>query len=523
MLDTVLNWVLRAALLAFGAGALIALLRWMGQAIRERRERWAIRLAIGMLIFAAIYAFGHARLVMKADELEEGRMAWRRFGDPREAERSRGEVRGWIMDCTNEPANALARYGVRDGEVQRVYPLGEGGANLIGGGADDDKRDYTVERVFAKHLRKPLNFAEQGELHPVGTDLQLTLCSAPTRRAWSLLQQTGLNGAVIVQDVNTGALVAYASTGGADEPPFGIKRYAPPGSVFKLALAALWWENGLPETQMPCPSEIQVGRARIRNFESSSYPSLQVPREMLRYSCNTAAVQMANFARQRLGADAFHDTYKRFGFLTYSEGPPSAAEPGFWNTDNQAWAERMTPPPSRVRFLRRFNQHEWGQIAIGQGPVDVTPLAVSRFIQAIGNGGVMLPPTIEADRLDDLPEGTRVMKQTTSQKLMQSMLLVVDSGTAASANPRLAGTGWDMGGKTGSADVAGRPRADGWFAGLMFDPQRRPRYTVVVYLQAGAPGGRIPAAIGAEMTRFMASQARAQEQGENAAETRRDD
>jgi hypothetical protein len=522
VLETALNWVLRAALLAFGAGALIALLRWMGQAIRERRERWAIRLAIGMLMFAAIYAFGHARMLMQAEELEEGRMAWRRFGDPRESERNRGEVRGWIMDCTNEPANALARYGVRDGEVQRVYPLGEGGANLIGAGGDDD-RDYTVERVFARHLRKPLNFAEQGQLHPVGTDLQLTICSAPMRRAWSLLQQTGLNGAIIVQDVNTGALVAYAATGKADEPPFGIKRYAPPGSVFKLALAALWWDNNLPDMQMGCPSEIQVGRARIRNFESSSYPSLQVPREMLRYSCNTAAVQMANYARQRLGPEAFHDAYKRFGFLTYSEGPPSAAEKGFWNTENEAWAERMTPPPSRVRLLQRFNQHEWGQIAIGQGPVDVTPLSVSRFIQAIGNGGMMLPPTIEADRLNDLPEGTRVMKQTTSQKLMQSMLLVVDSGTAASAQPRLAGTGWDMGGKTGSADVAGRPRADGWFAGLMFDPERRPRYTVVVYLQSGAPGGRIPAAIGAEMTRFMASQARAQDRGEDQAAARKED
>jgi hypothetical protein len=174
VLETALNWVLRAALLAFGAGALIALLRWMSQAIRERRERWAIRLAIGMLMFAAIYAFGHARMLMQADELEEGRMAWRRFGDPRESERNRGEVRGWIMDCTNEPANALARYGVRDGEVQRVYPLGEGGANLIGAGGDDD-RDYTVERVFARHLRKPLSFAEQGQLHPVGTVLQLTI------------------------------------------------------------------------------------------------------------------------------------------------------------------------------------------------------------------------------------------------------------------------------------------------------------------------------------------------------------
>lgn len=505
MLDTVLDWILRGVVIAFGVGALVALARWLRAAIRERRERWAIRLAIGMLLLSGLYAWGHARILWNAEALEDGRMAWRRYGDPREAERNRAELRGWIYDCTGTDANALARYGIRDGEVQRVHPLGEAGANLIGGGADAGERDFTVERLFASHLREPRNFAELSELHPVGTDLRLTLCAAPTRRAWELLEATGMEGAVIIQDVRTGALIAYAATGDVEDTPVGIKRYAPPGSVFKLALAALWWENDLGDVEMPCPSQIQVGRARIRNFESSSHESLTVPHEMLRYSCNTAAVQMALTARERLGQDAFHDAYQRFGFLTYGEGLPATPEPGFWNTANERWAERMTPPPARVRILDRFSPHEWGQIAIGQGPVDVTPLAVSRFIQAIGNGGVMMPPTLEAARLDELPEGKRVMSANTTQRLMQSMLTVVDSGTARSASPLLASTPWDLGGKTGSADVAGRPRADGWFAGLMFGPDNRPQYTVVVYLQAGAPGGRLPAGIAAQMTRFMAS------------------
>ncbi|HEV2130759.1 MAG TPA: penicillin-binding transpeptidase domain-containing protein [Longimicrobiaceae bacterium] len=504
MLDTVLNWVLRAALLAFGAGALIALLRWMGQAIRERRERWAIRLAIGMLIFAAIYAFGHARMLMQAEELEEGRMAWRRFGDPRESERNRGEVRGWIMDCTNEPANALARYGVRDGEVQRVYPLGEGGANLIGAGGDDD-RDYTVERVFARHLRKPLNFAEQGELHPVGTDLQLTLCTAPTRRAWSLLQQTGLNGAIIVQDVNTGALVAYASTGGADEPPFGIKRYAPPGSVFKLALASLWYESNLPDdAPIPCPPSIQVTpRATISNFGGIGYGTVIGPEGMLIPSCNTAAVRMALDMRERLGTEAFERAYRSYGFIPYGETPPPAGERDFWSTTSTAWERRMSPPPSRIRLSEQTGPAEWAQLSIGQGPVDVTVIGVSRFVQAIGNGGVMLRPTLEWERTERPQEVGRVMRPETAQKLQQAMLAVVERGTARSVAPRVRGTGWQLGGKTGTAQVAGAPD-DGWFAGLMFGPEGEPRYSVVVYLQRGGPGGGQPAAIAAEMLRFLA-------------------
>jgi cell division protein FtsI/penicillin-binding protein 2 len=209
--------------------------------------------------------------------------------------------------------------------------------------------------------------------------------------------------------------------------------------------------------------------------------------------------------RERLGVEAWRDAYQRFGFVTYSDKPPAPDET-FWNTENGAWNERMTPPPVRVRFASRFSQHEWGQIAIGQGPVDVTPMAVSRFMQAIGNSGVMLPPTLEWEQLEKRGEGQRIMKETTSQKLQVAMLTVVDSGTAQSAKPRLAGTGWDMGGKTGTADVAGAPRPDAWFAGLMYGPDGRARYTVVVYLQRGGQGGRIAAPIAGEMTRIMSQQ-----------------
>ncbi|MBW3570785.1 MAG: hypothetical protein KY467_06750 [Gemmatimonadetes bacterium] len=506
MLETVLNWILRGVVIAFGAGALIALARWVRAAIRERRERWAIRLALGMLVLAALYAWGHARLLWNAEEITEGRMAWRRWGDPREAERARGDVRGWILDCTGEDERALARYGLRDGEVQRVYPLGEAGANLVGGGRGAEDRDYTVERLFASRLREPRTFGEQSELHAVGTDLRLTLCAAPTRAAYQLLDATNLKGAIIVQDVQTGSLIAYAASGGPEDPPFGIKRYAPPGSVFKLAVAALWWESGLPDTRMPCPPSIQTGNARIRNFESHEYASISIPTGMLRVSCNTAAVRMALEMRERLGVDAFRDAYQRFGFVTYGEGPPSAAEPDFWNTGNPAWARRMTPPPVRVRFAPRFTAHEWGQIAIGQGPVDVTPLAISRFLQAIGNGGVMLPPTLEWDQLEERGAGRRIMKETTARNLQEAMLTVVDSGTAQLAKARFANTGWDLGGKTGTADVANAPRPDAWFAGLMYGPDGRARYTIVVYLQRGGQGGRAPATIAGEMTKFMAQQ-----------------
>jgi cell division protein FtsI/penicillin-binding protein 2 len=76
-------------------------------------------------------------------------------------------------------------------------------------------------------------------------------------------------------------------------------------------------------------------------------------------------------------------------------------------------------------------------------------------------------------------------------------------GTAARARSLLRGFDWDMIGKTGTAEVAGRPD-DGWFAGLALGPDDRPRYTVVVYLQGGGPGGRMPAGVAAQMVRVLA-------------------
>ncbi|HEX8672088.1 MAG TPA: penicillin-binding transpeptidase domain-containing protein [Longimicrobium sp.] len=505
MLDTILNLGLRALYLLFGVGAFLAILRWSYTAVREKRERWAVFLAFGMLLLAGVYTAGHALILMNREQIEEGRERYSRFGDPRASEMNRGDLKGWILDCTGKDANALARYGMRDGEVQRVYPLGEAGANLLGGGEDADKRDYTIERLFAEKLRAPRNFRERTELHAAGADMQLTLCGDATRQAYALLKQSGFQGVVVMQDVKNGAVVAYTSTGTAEQAPMGIKRYTLPGSVFKLALSALWWDAGMGDRYMACPAYIQVGNRKVRNFESHEYPPIEIPRKMLVVSCNTQAIAMAFQMRQQLGEEAFADAYRRFGFIPYSGDAPEEAPAPFWNSASERWTKRMTPPPNRVLFRKKFNPFDWAQMAIGQGPVDVTPIAVSRFIQAIGNNGVMLQPTIEQDRLRNVPEGAAVMKPQTSMKLQRAMLQVVDSGTAVSVKPVIDRLTWDMGGKTGTVDIRRGQRPDGWFAGLMFGPDGRPRYTIVVYLQQSGQGGRAPAGLAAAMTSWMAT------------------
>ena len=505
-MDYLLNWVLRVAFIALGAGAGIWIFHWLRANWGTATERWTVRIAAGMVVLAGLYTVAHARLLAQRAEIEEGRERYAVFGDPRRTELRRGEVRGWMLDCTGRDEQALAFYREQDGSIDRLYPLGEAGANFLGGGTAADERDFTIEVLFSEQLREPRSLRELGEPHPAGRDLALTLCRDATAVAHRNLVQAGRPGAVVVQDVRTGAILAYAATGGPEDPPVGIKHYSPPGSVFKLALSALWWENDLPDDiEVPCPGEIQVSeRATISNFGDIVRGTVIGPTGMLIPSCNTAAVWMALEMRRQIGSEPFVEAYERYGFITYPDEPPTDTTGGFWRTSSREWEERMTPPPSRVRISEETGDDEWAQLAIGQGPVDVTVVGISRFIQAIGNDGVMLPPTFEMELGADPPRGERVMSEEVARKLQAAMQRVVQEGTGRSALPAVQGTGWRLGGKTGTAQVAGQAD-NGWFAGLLFDSSGNARFSVVAFLDGGGSGSGGPTSIAAAVARELAT------------------
>lgn len=502
-MDLLLSWFLRGIVIAIGIGAAGWLVFWVRDVWRSSPERWTARLAGGMIVLVCVYAAAHARLLLQRKQIEEGRERYAVFGDPRRTEQRRGEVRGWILDCTGEDEKALASYRERNGVVEREYPLGEAGANFLGGGDGADERDYTVEVLFSSRLREPRSILDLERLHAVGKDLRLTLCRDVTNTAYRYLAQSGRPGAVVVQEVETGAVVAYAATGGPNDAPLGLKRYSPPGSVFKLALAAVWYENGLPENiVMGCPAEIRVSsRATIANYGREGREDVVGPRGMLIPSCNTAAVWMALHMREQIGSEPFVEAYRRFGFNPYEETPSSAGARDFWLTNSDAWADRMSPAPSRIQISEKTGTDEWAQLAIGQGPVDVTVLGVSRFIQGIANDGVMHRPRFEFDLVDS-GRGERIMSLETARKLQSDMKAVVESGTGRSAGAIVANTGWILGAKTGTAQVAGRAD-NGWFAAILFSPDGKPRYTIVSFLEGGGPGGSAPAAIAGQVAREL--------------------
>ena len=120
-------------------------------------------------------------------------------------------------------------------------------------------------------------------------------------------------------------------------------------------------------------------------------------------------------------------------------------------------------------------------VGFGHG-IAVSPLHVVRGTAAVANGGIVLQPTILAhDPNDPLPEGRRIMNQSTSDTIRKLMRLVVTDGYGKPADIE----GYFVGGKTGTAEKVG---AHGYkkhanvSAFMSVFPMNAPRYAVYFML-----------------------------------------
>jgi hypothetical protein len=322
-----------------------------------------------------------------------------------------------------------------------------------------------------------------------------TLCPSLGRAVDALLRSADVPGAAIVQDVATGAVLAYAQAGDSVD----VREPVLPASLWKLAVAAVWWERGLGSAEVDCPASVRVGGSAVRNGGAGGLGLIRAPEEVLVHSCNTGAVEMVMRLGRDGGAERLAGELRGLGFPVARAGERPGADSAFWSSASPAFRARMAPASATIQ-VEDDAPGAMARLALATSSVRVTPLHLSRFLQAVGNGGVMRAPTLEA-RLADEGAGVRVMSGETAAHLQRAMLRTVAEGTARAAAGSQPGA-WKLGGKTGT--VAGtRPDPDGWFAGLVVDPQGRPRYTVLVHLRGGGPGGDRPTKMAARIARSL--------------------
>lgn len=333
---------------------------------------------------------------------------------------------------------------------------------------------------------------------------QGAVCAAANERALKIMNASNLEAVTVVQDVQTGAVVAFA----ASQPSkLDVTTPVLPLSVSKVFISASWWDNNQPDSSF----DSTKGSADSQN---PAYRNRVSVHEMLVGGSDSAGRQMSLALRKAVGTKKVLKDFERYGF---GQRTDLRQDDKFWAELAPTWKTRLIPAPAYVSLSNETEETEWAEtMSIGETNMSVTALHVSRFLQAVGNGGVMLMPVAReeqsASSVTKLPASRRqskisirIMQESTTLRLQSAMRDTVQRGTAKSIAQALENTGWQIGGKTGSGPglMSKGSQLDGWFAGLIFDSQGEARFTVATFVRHGGMGGGNAAKISAELARYI--------------------
>ena len=389
-------------------------------------------------------------------------------------------------------------------ENQRYYPKREMAAHVLGfvnvdekglGGIEekyDDLIRSKAEKVVVMTDGRQRWYDGAEAPRDRGANVVLTLDEriqyiAERELAAAIEKTHAPAGSVIVQDPNSGAILALANwpkfnpnaaTNSPDEARMNraISAIYEPGSTFKLITLAAAFDQSLirADEVFDCENgSVTVAGHLIHDHKR--YGMLTVA-DILANSSDVGAIKIA----LRLGSPRFFDYIRGFGF-----GTPTGVD---------------LPGESRglLHRLEHWGSYSIASVSMGQ-EVGVTPLQVVTAVSAVANGGLLYRPHVlqEMMRGDHrLPlEGTlglheprRVVRSETAATLRRLMEGVILHGTGKAA--RL--DGWTVGGKTGTAQkidpATGRYSPKNVIASFAgFAPINNPAVTILVTIDS--PGG----------------------------------
>ncbi len=296
-----------------------------------------------------------------------------------------------------------------------------------------------------------------------GKDIRLAIDVDLQRECSKLLE--GQAGAIVVMEPATGKLLAMVSEPSFDNNLFvlGVPKdkwkelrdnprhpiqnrvtqgVYPPGSVFKLLMAAAGLSQGLirPGDIVSCPGVYKVGNRQFHDWKRGGHGSLDL-RGALVHSCDIYFYKLGD----RMGIDRLHDyaVASGFGVRTGIDLPHEKA--GL--IPSKEWKRR--------RFGKAWNRGETVIASIGQGFVLTSPLQIARYVSALINGGRLMKPELV---LDEPPrvDATLPLSDADRQVIVDAMVATVDQGTAKTLRRSDA----VLGGKTGTAQVVKLINAD---------------------------------------------------------------
>ncbi|MEN8172815.1 MAG: penicillin-binding transpeptidase domain-containing protein [Chloroflexota bacterium] len=355
--------------------------------------------------------------------------------------------------------------------------------------------------------------------HPITATLETDLQLA----AQIALQK--FNGAVVVMEIDTGRVLAMASSPWYDPNAFETSNY---NSSYQLENIYSPY-GGQPQLNRATQGQYPLGSVfKIITMAAGLESGFYTPQST--YDCQYTFTELA-------GIDPRYDwTWDHFledgetlpsGELTLLEGLMRSCNPYFWHIGLDLYRQGQTEAVSEM--ARAFGlgdvtgiegvEESAGQmpnpgeevdainLAIGQGASLVTPLQVAQFIAAIGNGGTIYQPQIiesigltgeePIQAFEPIVKGELPISAETLAAIQKAMTMVVENrrGTAQTVLRAYSSNVIPIAGKTGTAET-GAPESHAWFAGYTrANRANKPDIAVVVIGEHAGEGSEVAAPI----------------------------
>jgi penicillin-binding protein 2 len=349
------------------------------------------------------------------------------------------------------------------------YRIGRAGVERF---ADKDLRGEPGAAQFEVNARGQVLRELSRRPGKPGTDVVLTIDHALQKftheRLW------GQSASAVVMDVNTGELLVLVSAPGFDPNAFlngptpevwaslrddpkkpllnkTVQGMYPPGSTFKpvTALAALTAGAITPQETVFCSGSTRLGRQVFHCWSRRGHGSMNL-NSALKYSCDCYFYEIG----RRAGIENIGAMARNFGLgQTYKlEMPGEKAG--------------LVPDPKWKAEVRKqkWTQGETFNVSIGQGALLTTPLQLCVMTARLANGGVAVQPRLiratgqDAKQVALPAEGMSV--DPAFIKLVQDGMDAVTNEGGTGARSRIGIEGYEMAGKTGTAQVRRITRAE---------------------------------------------------------------
>lgn len=405
------------------------------------------------------------------------------YKDLRNRRTNAATLRGWMLDRTGKLDAALASYKIgKDGSIDRYFPLEKEMAHLLG----TERGTPGLERTLYKKESDPMPEAweiltKYRKPEPEQKDVRVTIDR--DLQAYSAKLLDGKKGAIVVINPQTGDVLAVYSNPSyklsdvetldgylkleankAEQPLLNraTRQFYIPGSTFKTFTMISAFRAGKQGTMLqgnPAPDCYTPfkGSKPICDAGGSCHACGDIViKEAFKVSSNQYFSQLAN----ELGRERMAETARLFG-ISPVETPSEALSQGFfssiWNTSSPRIANSISLARSTMVTGKDLTLYDFGVEGMGQGLAgQMTPFQMALIASAPANlNGMLMKPKIEADVAPQMFSQVLTREQAFTIRDIMSTVTEEIGGTGGIVRTKLAGTGIETGGKTGTADKDG--------------------------------------------------------------------